>query len=161
MPFTPFHFGPGAFVKSIIPRYFSFTLFALTQVFIDCETLYYILMNEMPLHRFFHTYIGANFVLILAVLMGRPISQWILKILNIQSKITLKCAIITGIIATYSHVFLDSIMHYDIKPFAPISASNPMLEIIDIGLLHLLCIACGFVGVMVFLIYYATQRERV
>lgn len=161
MPFTPFHFGPGALVKSIIPRYFSFTLLAFTQVLIDCETLYFIFKNEMPLHRFFHTYIGANFVLILAVFIGRPICQRILKLANMRSNISIRCAIITGVIATYSHVFLDSIMHSDIKPFAPISASNPMLVIIDVGLLHLLCITCGVIGVIVLLAYYALQGKKV
>jgi len=33
MPITPFHLGPGALVKSIVPRCFSFTVFAISQAF--------------------------------------------------------------------------------------------------------------------------------
>src|SRR2546428_11606204 len=55
MPVTPFHFGPGLLGKAVVNRYFSFTSFAITQVVIDVETAYYLVRNEWPLHRAFHT----------------------------------------------------------------------------------------------------------
>ena len=39
MPITPFHFGPGAAVKAVAPRHFSFTVFAFSQVMIDLEPI--------------------------------------------------------------------------------------------------------------------------
>jgi hypothetical protein len=38
MPFTPYHFGPGALVKAIMPRHFSFTVFCFAQIVTDFET---------------------------------------------------------------------------------------------------------------------------
>ncbi|MCI0354322.1 MAG: hypothetical protein L0099_04665, partial [Acidobacteria bacterium] len=62
MPFTPFHFGPGATVKAMAAQHFSLTVFAFAQVAIDLEPLYFMLRDEDPLHRFFHTYVGATAV---------------------------------------------------------------------------------------------------
>ncbi len=39
MPITPFHFGPGAVVKAVASRYFSFTVFAFSQGLIDLEPI--------------------------------------------------------------------------------------------------------------------------
>lgn len=39
MPFTPFHLGPAAALKIVLPTSFSFTVFGFTQVLIDIEPL--------------------------------------------------------------------------------------------------------------------------
>ena len=59
MPFTPFHFGPGLAVKGMGAPVFSWSAFAAAQVLIDCETLYYLLHQEYPVHRFLHSFLGA------------------------------------------------------------------------------------------------------
>ena len=160
MPLTPFHFRPGALVKSVVPKYFSFTLFVLVQVFIDIEALYYIFKNDFPLHRFFHTYIGATLIIVVAVLIGKPVCQRGLKLIGLPGKISLKCAVITSVIAAYSHVLLDSIMHSDVMPFLPLSDKNPMLNIIDVGLLHVICIASGIIGAVALSVIYFLKREK-
>jgi membrane-bound metal-dependent hydrolase YbcI (DUF457 family) len=53
---------------------------------------------------------------------------------------------LSAFIGTYSHVFLDSIMHSDVQPFAPLSATNPFFHLIDVGLMHILCLLAGLVG---------------
>jgi hypothetical protein len=64
MPITPFHFGPGAAIHAAAPRYVSFLAFCAANVLMDLEPLYYILTRQYPLHRFFHTYVGAVIVAI-------------------------------------------------------------------------------------------------
>ena len=39
MPFTPFHFGPGAALHALAPRHVSFMAFCGTNVLIDVESL--------------------------------------------------------------------------------------------------------------------------
>ncbi len=51
MPFTPFHFGPGLFAKSLLPRHFSWLAFVASQVLIDCETLFYLVQRAWPIPR--------------------------------------------------------------------------------------------------------------
>ena len=41
MPVTPFHIIAGVVVKSAKPKYFSWTVFALANVLIDTEAVYY------------------------------------------------------------------------------------------------------------------------
>ena len=60
MPFTPFHFGPGAALYAMAPRQLSFLAFCAANVLIDVEPLYYMLTDQYPWHRFFHTYVGAT-----------------------------------------------------------------------------------------------------
>ena len=62
MPFTPFHFGPGIFVKAAMPHKFSLRIFILNQVMIDLESLFNILSGQYPVHRFLHTFLGSTLV---------------------------------------------------------------------------------------------------
>ena len=39
---------------------FSWSAFVAAQVLIDCETLYYLVRQEYPVHRFFHSVLGAT-----------------------------------------------------------------------------------------------------
>lgn len=154
MPFTPFHFGPGAAFKAAIPRYFSFTVFCFAQVLTDCETAYYMIRGEYPLHRWLHTFIGATAVAAVCVLVGRPICQFLLGLWKRQSSQTIReqppisftAASIAAFAGTYSHVLLDSIMHRDVKPFRPFTDSNPLLGIIAWGPLHIMCVVLGVAG---------------
>ena len=52
MPVTPFHFGPGALVHALAPRYVSFLAFCAANVLIDVEPGYYMMVGQFPLHRF-------------------------------------------------------------------------------------------------------------
>jgi len=160
MPFTPLHFGPGASLKCAAQPYFSFVLFGYTQVMMDLEPAWFMLRQDFPLHRFVHTFVGATVMAILCLGSGRPLCQWWLRIWKrIPAKplnevfadgtvIPWWTAVITVFVGTYSHVFLDSIMHPDMRPFSPFSDANPMLRIIDIGLLHLLCLVLGVLGLL-------------
>ena len=58
MPFTPFHFGPGLFVKAWGPRRFWLTSFVVANILIDVEVLYFLWRNDPPIHRYLHTYVG-------------------------------------------------------------------------------------------------------
>ena len=62
-----------------------------------------------------------------------------------------------AIIVAYSHVFLDSMMHADMRPLTPFAESNALVGVISIDSLHLACIAAGAVGVLVML---ATRARK-
>ena len=59
---------------------------------------------------------------------------------------------------TFSHVLLDSVMHPDIRPFAPFSDSNPLFGAISVQALHWSCVVSGLVGIAV-LGAQSTRRE--
>ncbi len=152
MPFTPYHFGPGMLAKSVLSRYFSFGMFVGAQILIDLEALFFMLSGQYPVHRFFHTYLGANVVALLLVVPGRWCYEKAGRLIGRNVRVSVKTALIPGLISGYSHVFLDSVMHADVRPWAPWSDANPLYQAISLGVLHWGCLAAGLVGVLWFVL---------
>ncbi len=161
MPITPFHFGPGAALKAVAPAHFSVTIFCYSQLVTDLESGFHLFRGEYPVHRFFHTYLGATLVGLACALTGRPICRLVLRVWRAwfpapftegfgrSDRIPWGVAFLSAFLGTYSHVFLDSIMHADLMPFSPFSTANPMLHKVSVASLHLLCLALGFAGVLI------------
>ena len=158
MPFTPFHLGPALAAKAASPRHLSFLVFASTQVVIDAEVGFYMVRGLWPVHRFLHTYLGATLVAVAAVVLGRPLLGLAIRgwnrlaaasrrgDLRIEPSIPFVAALSGALSGGYSHVLLDSVMHRDMRPFAPWSDSNGMLHLMSVDHLYLLCVALGALG---------------
>lgn len=153
MPFTPFHFGPGALIHAVAPRHVSFLAFCGANVLIDTEPLYFMLTGQYPLHRFFHTYIGATLVMVATVAL-------FLLALRVAARLRLpnpfgwqaltRLAVLGGAAAgSYSHIVLDSVMHADIRPWAPFSAANAFYALISMEALQTLCLACAAAAALI------------
>lgn len=161
MPFTPFHFGPGLFAKSLASRHFSWGAFVVSQVIIDIETLHYMLQRTYPIHRFLHTFLGATIagLLIGAVLIGlksfvrrvTPPASNRLKRYGASAKAEFSTVglLVGSLVGGVTHPFLDGIMHRDVRPLAPWSDANPLLGLVGLGTLHLGCLVLGVVGMIV------------
>jgi hypothetical protein len=155
MPVTPFHGGIGLAFKGAAPRRFSFLLFCCTQVAIDLESGYHIVRGDWPIHRFFHTFLGAILVCLIAVFACRLVIRAVQRKLaerpdvrgRIQpAEISWRVAIGTAFIGCLGHVIPDAIMHYDVEPFAPFTTVNPFYEVVSVGALHGALVAIGVVG---------------
>ena len=165
MPLTPFHIAAGLSIKSIFTKYFSWSIFALTNIIIDVEVIYYILTIGEASHKFFHTLIGATIVAILCAILGIPICEWFLKFWNnnlqneksleklrwlqTDSKINIVSSCNGAFIGAYTHILLDGFMHFDVKPLEPFSSKN-FLGIISIDMLHLLCVGLFVIGLIIY-----------
>jgi len=170
MPFTPFHMGPGAAIKAVSGKYFSLMVFGFSQIAIDIEPLIRILQKDNILHGYTHTYLGAVVIGLFSIVVGKPFCEWLLRIWNYLNRskylqwlrlipeITWLSSILGAFIGTFSHVFLDSIMHSDMHPFAPFNSSNDILHIMPSGWLYLLCAFLGVVGFMVILLVGAWNK---
>ena len=153
MPITPFHFGPGAAIHAAAPRYVSLLAFCAANVLMDIEPLYYILTRQYPLHRFFHTYVGAAIVAISTAALF-AVSRHAARALRLTNSfdwqdLGMRAVAIGAAAGTISHVLLDSVMHSDIRPFAPFSDSNPLLGVISVQALHGSCVVSGLVAIVV------------
>lgn len=147
MPFTPFHLGPGALFKAIGGRHFSFMVFGGSQVMMDIEPLVGIIRGSVVLHGYTHTLGGALAIGALAGLIGRPISAFVLRLLNIPHyDLSWRAAFLGAFAGTFSHVLLDAFMHPDMAPWWPLAQGNALLAAIDTDLLHLGCAACAVVA---------------
>lgn len=153
MPFTPFHFGPGAVIHAIAPKQVSFLAFCTANVMIDIEPLYFMIMHHDRLHQFFHTFIGAALVALATLLLFLGSSAfarrfWLPNLFAWQLLQPQQVAI-GAIIGTYSHIVLDSIMHTDITPLAPFSDMNPLLRVVSLSTLHWICVGAGVVALFI------------
>jgi hypothetical protein len=159
LPFTPFHIGPGLALKGIAGRRFSLIAFGAAQVAMDIEPGVGMLRGAATLHGWSHTYSGAT-VIATVVLFGRPIWSRVLERWNAELRharldrlaspgpIGWLPAALGAYLGTYSHVFLDSLMHYDIRPLAPFSVRNGLLGLMSIPALEWACVAAGAAGLM-------------
>ena len=170
MPLTPIHMGPALAAKAVAPRHFSLLTFGLTQVVIDSEVAFHILTGNRPLHQHLHTYLGATVVAVLVVLLGRPLLERAIGLWNclaipdresilwIEPRIPLLAAVTGAVTGSYSQVLLDSVMHSDLRPFAPWSDVNGLLGVMSGANLVLTCLAVGALGAIALAI--ATIRRR-
>ena len=170
MPFTPFHMGPALAVKAVCGRHFSLMVFGFSQIAIDIEPLVHIIRGDAVLHGFTHTYLGATLIALASVLVGRPVCQFLLKYwtpdpsspflnwLHGPKLLSWPAAIASAFVGTYSHVFLDSIMHFDMQPLAPFSDTNALLHVISVDSLHLVCVLGGVLGVLLSFAVFIIRR---
>ncbi|WP_026471901.1 metal-dependent hydrolase [Alkanindiges illinoisensis] len=162
MPFTPIHFGAGLAAKAIGQRQFSLMIFAGSQVLMDIEPLLGIIYGWPVLHRISHTLGGALLVGTIAALIGKPVSQWMLRCFRYdQWSITWQVSFISAYVGTFSHIALDAIMHSDMNPFWPLLRGNPWLGIITINQLHLLCLVLGMIGGIMIAVQKYRQKSAV
>jgi membrane-bound metal-dependent hydrolase YbcI (DUF457 family) len=151
VPFTPFHFGPGAVVHSVAPQHLSFLAFCGANVLVDVEPLYYMLTHQYPIHRFFHTYVGATIAGVIFVLLFALVQRFAMPLLRILrlGDLSVRAVALGAFAGTYSHVLLDSMMHPDMRPFAPFSDANPLLTAVSLHALHGFCLVAGVVGLAI------------
>jgi hypothetical protein len=152
MPFTLFHFGPGLLAKAAAPTRVSFTAFAVTQVFIDIETLYHLVRRDWPVHGQLHSFIGASSVGLLAagaVFAGRPILNRFLPAnatSAVTAELTAQSAVIGGLLGGATHTVLDAIMHPDVSPLWPFAPGNGLVGLVSAGVLEAGCVLAAVIG---------------
>jgi hypothetical protein len=157
MPFTPVHLGPGAFFKGIGGDRFSFMVFGGSQVLMDIEPGYRMIVQDPIVHGPSHTLPGALIIGLIATGSGKPISEFVLRLLRYPNATMSWAAAAVGAFAgTFSHILLDGIMHTDIMPWAPLSESNNLLGVISIDSLHIICLVLGIIGAVLF---YVSDRQ--
>lgn len=156
MPVTPFHFGPGLLLKAAARGRLSLTAFVAANVVIDVESGVNLLAGRTPVHATLHT-LGVAMLAGLAVgalvhvagrrLGARKASSW-----------ARGPALLGGWLGGVTHVLLDGVMHPDIRPFLPLTAANPLLGAVDLGTLHLFCLATGLLGLALLAVRRSGQR---
>lgn len=166
MPFTPIHMGPGILIKALLQSSFSLMVFGWTQIVMDIQPLIVLITGEGHLHGFTHTYVGAVLIAIFSALTGKYLSELGLKILGITKNgpITIFwwVSFLSAFIGSFSHVFLDSIMHTDVEPFYPVTLVNNFHGMVSVSTLHKICIYSGLVGAAIYyaVVYYVSKLNQ-
>ena len=165
MPITPFHLIAIGPVKAMVPNKFSWAVFSLTNILIDLEPITCFLITLEPRHMFLHTIIGSTSVAIISATYGRAICERAIEIWNeeirgnleakwltFDIKISKTSAWIGALFGAWSHLILDSFMHFDIKPLSPFTEANLLLGEISVVWLHTICLGLGLIGFLFLII---------
>ena len=159
MPLTPLHMGPGLAFKAGLGARMSVVAFGLSQVIIDIEPVLAVAFGWTNLHGWTHTYLGATLIAAAVTAVARKPSEWILRRWNrelrqhgldrFQSPERLAPGQIAcgAFIGTWSHVAIDSLMHPDMRPLAPFSASNALLDLASYNEVSATCAVLVLAGV--------------
>ena len=159
MPFTPFHLGPAALFKGIAGQRFSFMVFGGSQFLIDIEPGVRILLGHTLLHGPTHTLSGAVIIGTVAAFIGKPISEFVLRLLRIAHReITWFASAMGAFVGTFSHLILDGLTHTDMSPWFPITDSNPILGYVTIIEVQYMCLALGVLGVVI--VYVRRRNDK-
>ena len=140
-------------MHSAAPKHISFLAFCGANVLVDVEPLYFMLTHQWPVHRFFHTFVGATVAAAIVVAAFTLVRK-------LMPRLSVRAVALGAILGTYSHVLLDSLMHADMHPFAPFSAANPLLGAVFLNTLYGFCVLAGLVGGVVIGVRYSRNRSR-
>jgi membrane-bound metal-dependent hydrolase YbcI (DUF457 family) len=133
MPFTPFHFGPALFIGLLLFSLFDLPTLMVSSVVVDLEPFFVLRLRlNYPLHGFFHSYLGGTILaLVVAVAMFilRDFTESIMRVFKLQQKSSFKKILVTSLLGVYSHIFLDSFLYEEMKPFYPLEF-NPFPSVL-------------------------------
>jgi len=150
MPVTPFHLGVGLVAKALLRGSFSLMVFAWSQVLMDLQPIIALTTGKGEVHGWSHTWIGAIAIGAVATVTGKPLADWVLRLVAPRTKAAVRVswwvAAGSAFFGTLSHIVLDGFMHSDLHPFAPWSETQPWLGSISYGGVYLLCVVLGTLG---------------
>lgn len=113
MPITPLHLAAALPVKKLAKEKFSLWAFIAVNVLIDLEpiTVYLLDLEKhgLAMHGGMHTMIGALLITGLVSLFRWRLS-WFLG----------------ALFGAVSHILMDATVHFEMKPFVPLTADNPL-----------------------------------
>lgn len=154
MPVTPLHMGPGILLKALLPSRFSLMVLGWAQIVMDLQPLLAMLTGQGELHGLSHTGIGTGLLAVVAALSGKCLGELGLHLVGPRRPLPIRWAAawLGAGIGTASHVLLNSLVHADIRPWAPFSAANGLLGRVSWGTVEWLCLASGALGGALYLV---------
>jgi hypothetical protein len=156
MPFTPYHFGPALLIGVLLIRFLDFSTIMIASVILDLEPLTVLMLNlPLPLHGFFHTYLGATIIAVVLAVSLWPLRNYlntIMSFFGIHQESNLRTIFLASISGTCSHVFLDSFLYVEMNPFYPLFG-NPFLNLVSSQFIYDLCVFAGSLGLVAYVVY--------
>jgi len=143
MPFTPYHFGPSAFLGLIFRKWIDIPVFVLANVIVDIEVLVVKLFKlGWPWHRYCHTLLIGGAVGVAWAMVAYPLRGWfaeIMKIVRLPHQSSLWKMIISGVLGVWFHVVIDAVYHLDVKLFWP-GKARPLWNLLSHAQVEGICI---------------------
>jgi membrane-bound metal-dependent hydrolase YbcI (DUF457 family) len=154
MPLTPLHLGGGLLLGVLTIKFFNLWAVLLASVIMDIEPLVLLLINpcySCPHHGFFHSILGAIFgsLILAAILYNQKerLNKISLKY-KIRQSFSFWILFFSSFLGWLFHIFFDSLTHFDVFPFWPLTF-NPIFIGKEIYWpLNLILLIFGIVGLI-------------
>jgi hypothetical protein len=163
MPFTPYHFGPSAFIGLALKKYIDIPVFVLANLIADLEVLAINLLGlGWPIHRYSHTLlIGAAVGAIwgLAAYPFRNLFKKAMQILRMPYETGFWKMIVSGIFGVWLHAITDGIYHYDMRMFWP-SKARPLWRLVSEGQVKTISVAFFVPAVILYAIVAVSHAKK-
>ena len=161
MPFTPYHFGPSAFLALAFRKWLDLPVFVLANVIVDIEVLFF---HRWPFHRYAHTLlIGAALGMAWGVFAYflKPLWTRIMKTIRLPYQTSLLKMSISGMLGACFQVILDSIYHGDVKIFWP-SRAKPLFNLISRTQVKGICIGLLIAAIALYIsiLIWSVNRKK-
>lgn len=164
LPFTPFHLGPALFFAIIFFPFVDVFAVFVGSVIVDIEPVYYLFFTTMgPYHGFLHTYLGCTILSFLLALGSYPFKRFYLELLRLfglEQEINFRKTLGSYLLGSYFHVFLDSFLYPEMKPFYPFGG-NPLLYTVYYTYVYGLCVIMFLVGFMLYILRYFRYSKKI
>lgn len=154
MPFTPFHLGPLFVIGFLFFSSLYFPALVLGGTLVDVEPLVsHLRCFSCPSHGFFHSFIGASIVGLLAgaivFALKKPVDR-LMRFFKLEQPSSLKKSLFSGLVGAWSHVLLDAPLYAEMQPFYPLSGN---LFLGFYGYLEC-CAGCAILIALAGILYY-------
>ncbi|MFH1716790.1 MAG: metal-dependent hydrolase [Planctomycetota bacterium] len=135
MPFTPYHFGPSAFIGLVLRKWIDVPVFILANVIVDIEVLVVMIFGlGAPHHRCSHTLlVGAAVGLLwgIAAYPLRRLFKVVMRTLCISYEPNFLKMVFSGILGVWLHVLIDGAYHPDVQVFWPNETKSLWITVVS------------------------------
>lgn len=125
MPITPLHLAAALPVKHAMKNDFSLWAFIIVNCIIDLEPITVHLLglekHGLSMHGGMHTIVGVTLVALVVSVFRWRFSWWL-----------------GAAFGAYSHLFMDAMVHADMRPLIPLMPGNPLY----LGLMEPMSLVC-------------------
>jgi membrane-bound metal-dependent hydrolase YbcI (DUF457 family) len=67
--------------------------------------------------------------------------------------------LVASLFGTYTHVFMDSFIYWEMNPLFPI-LGNPFLGLIATGVIYQFCLYCEIIGVLLYFVRFCIMKKE-
>ena len=163
MPFTPYHFGPSGFIALALRKWLDLPVFLLANVIIDIEVLVINALDAgFPIHRYAHTLLIGGIIGALWGMTAYPLRgffQIIMRFFRLPYQTTFSKMLISGVFGFWLHVIIDSIYHWDVRPFWPASI-KPLFGLLTQNQVEIVSLAFFILAVILYIIIVVSHRKK-
>lgn len=161
MPFTPFHLGPALLLGILLYRWVDLPTLLVSSVIIDVRaTLVVFGPLNPPIHGILTTFIGGTVIALLLAAITISLPDSVDRLLDygrLTSQSSRGSVFAGGILGTYSHVILDSMLYTDAHPLYPLAANPFFIDGVKFIPVYAGCTLTGVVGVIMLTVKYSLR----